>query len=103
MGTFDVRARDPELKTCFVIAPIGEADSTIRKRPEQVFKYVVEPAARECGYQALRADQIPQPGMITTQAIQHVVEDPLVIADLTGRNPNVFYELAVRHAIGKPT
>jgi len=31
-----------------------------------------------------------------------VVEDPLVIADLSGRNPNVFYELALRHAIKKP-
>jgi hypothetical protein len=40
--------------------------------------------------------------MITSQVIQHIVEDPLVIADLTDRNPNVFYELAIRHAIRKP-
>lgn len=40
--------------------------------------------------------------LITSQVIQHVVEDPLVIADLTGRNPNVFYELAIRHAVKKP-
>jgi len=40
--------------------------------------------------------------MITSQVIQHVVEDQLVIADLTERNPNVFYELAIRHAIRKP-
>ena len=40
--------------------------------------------------------------MITSQVIQHVVDDPLVIADLTERNPNVFYELAIRHVIRKP-
>jgi len=34
--------------------------------------------------------------------IQRIVDDPLVIADLTDRNPNVFYELAVRHALRKP-
>jgi hypothetical protein len=40
--------------------------------------------------------------MITSQVIQHIVDDPLVVADLTERNPNVFYELAIRHAIRKP-
>lgn len=34
--------------------------------------------------------------------IQHIIDDPLVVADLTGMNPNVFYELAIRHAIRKP-
>jgi len=62
----------------------------------------VAPAAKDCGYDTTRADQISEPGIITSQVIQHVVDDPLVIADLTGRNPNVFYELAIRHAIKKP-
>jgi len=89
-------------KTCFVIAPIGEAGSDIRKRSDQVLKHVISPAAEQCGYEALRADQISEPGMITSQVIQHIVDDPLVIADLTGWNPNVFYELAIRHALRKP-
>lgn len=55
-----------------------------------------------CGYETTRADEIDKPGIITSQVIQHVVSDPLVIADLTERNPNVFYELAIRHAIRKP-
>jgi hypothetical protein len=89
-------------KDCFVIAPIGEAESETRKRSDQILKHVISPALKECGYKATRADQISEPGMITSQVIQRIVDDPLVVADLTEKNPNVFYELAIRHAIRKP-
>ncbi len=89
-------------KDCFIIAPIGDAESDTRKRSDQILKHVISPALKECGYKATRADQISEPGMITSQVIQRIVDDPLVVADLTERNPNVFYELAIRHAIRKP-
>jgi len=89
-------------KICFVIAPIGEADSDIRKRSDQVFKHIIAPAVESLGFDPIRADQISEPGIITSQVIQYVVNSPLVVADLSGRNPNVFYELAIRHAIKKP-
>ena len=93
---------DTNEKICFVIAPIGESGSDIRKRSDQVLEHIIRPAVESCGYKAVRADEIPKPGMITNQIIRHVVDDPLVIADLTGQNPNVFYELAIRHAVRKP-
>lgn len=75
-------------------------------RDEKTFrsgaKHIIGPAVQSCGYKAVRADQIDKPGLITSQVIQHVVNDQLVIADLTDRNPNVFYELAIRHALRKP-
>jgi hypothetical protein len=89
-------------KDCFVIAPIGDVESDTRKRSDQILKHIISPALMSCGYKAIRADQISEPGMITSQVIQHIVDDPLVVADLTERNPNVFYELAIRHAIRKP-
>lgn len=88
--------------SCFVIAPIGEDDSETRKRSDKMLKYVISPVAEEQGYEAIRADQISEPGLITSQVIQHVADDDLVIADLSERNPNVFYELALRHALKKP-
>ena len=91
-----------EEKLCFVIAPIGEHGSETRKRSDQIFKHVISPPVEELGYRPIRADQISEPGLITSQVIEHIVDDPLVIADLTERNPNVFYELAIRHAIRKP-
>lgn len=89
-------------KVCFVIAPIGAPDSETRKRSDKVLKHVFAKAVDPFGYQLLRADQISEPGLITLQVLQHVLNDDLVIADLTERNPNVFYELAVRHATAKP-
>jgi K+/H+ antiporter YhaU regulatory subunit KhtT len=92
----------PKMKSCFVIAPIGDQDSETRKRSDQVLKHIIKPAALACGYSAIRADEIDSPCMITSQVIQRVVNDDLVIADLTDTNPNVFYELAIRHAIRRP-
>jgi len=95
-------AKDKYDQVCFVIAPIGKEGSDVRLRSDQVLKHIVNPAAIDCGYETVRADQISEPGLITPQVIQHVVDDPLVIADLTGWNPNVFYELSLRHALKKP-
>lgn len=89
-------------KVCFVISPIGDVGSDIRTRSDTVLKHVISPAVIACGYEAIRADKISEPGIITSQVIQHIVDDPLVIADLTGSNANVFYELAIRHAVRKP-
>lgn len=88
-------------KLCFVIAPIGEPDSDTRKRSDTVLKYIIEPPCQEQGYKVVRADKIYKPGLITMQVIEKVLNAELVVADLTEHNPNVFYELAVRHAAQK--
>ena len=89
-------------KTCFFIAPIGDRDSAARKRSDQVLRHLVRFAAEPLGFQAMRADELDDEGLITNQVIDRLVSGDLVVADLTGRNPNVFYELAVRHAARKP-
>jgi hypothetical protein len=87
--------------TCFVISPIGEKDSETRKHCDQALKYIFKKALSG-DYKVIRADKISQPGMITSQILQAVQDSPLVLADLSEHNPNVFYELAVRHALEKP-
>ena len=89
-------------KICFIIAPIGEPETDIRRRSDQILKHLLTPALKDFGYKPVRADKISEPGIITSQVIQHIIEDALVIADLTGWNPNVFYELAIRHVLKKP-
>lgn len=90
-------------KVCFYICPIGSADSPERKRTDQIFKYIIQPTALRCGYgKVIRADMEVQPGMIGSHIITRLIDSELVIADLTGHNPNAFYELAIRHAVHKP-
>lgn len=89
-------------KVCFVVSPIGDEGSDIRERSDQVLKHIITSSVDQLGYTIIRADKISEPGIITTQIIEHIVDAELVIADLTDKNPNVFYELAIRHAIRKP-
>ena len=89
-------------KKLFIISPIGKPGSQIRSYFDKARKHIIEPVAKEMGYVTQRSDNISQPGRITKQIVQHLREDDLVIADLTSRNPNVFCELAVRHAVKKP-
>ena len=99
----DSVSEDPKTKTCFVICPIGDEGTETRKRSDQVLKHIIEPAVKDCAYESpVRADAIAEPGNITSQVIQRVYEADLVVADLTKHNPNVFYELAIRHAARKP-
>jgi hypothetical protein len=89
-------------KSCFFIAPIGEPESPIRRKSDQVLRHVVRAAVEPLGYTAQRADELDEEGLITNQIIERLIDGDLVVADLSGRNPNVFYELAVRHAAQKP-
>lgn len=89
-------------KECFVICPIGSEGSEARERADKLMEHIIEEALGDFDYTPVRADQITEPGSITNQVIQRTVESDLLIADLTGHNPNVFYELAVRHATAKP-
>jgi len=87
---------------CFFIAPIGADDSDIRKRSDGVLTFIVQKAAEEFGLTAVRADKISSPGQINLQVIEHVLGARAAVADLTGLNPNVFYEMAVRHTAKLP-
>lgn len=92
----------PLTRECFVICPIGPAGSETRKRSDQVYKHIIGAALEPMGYSLSRGDSIEQSGQITSQVIDKLLNVDLVVADLTDQNANVFYELAVRHAIRKP-
>lgn len=90
-------------RVCFFIAPIGSDDSEQRQHSDAILSSFVEPAITEHKLSVIRADKISKPGMISAQVIEYILRSKLVVADLSYHNPNVFYELALRHATGKPT
>jgi len=90
-------------KTCFYISPIGEPNSEQRRHADFMMEYIIQPAVKEFGLKVVRADKIGKPGMIGKQVIEHILYARLVIADLSFHNPNVFYELCLRHATRLPT
>ena len=89
-------------QTCFYIAPIGSDDSEHRKHSDLFLGSIVEPALEQFGLKVVRADAIDKPGFITKQVIEQLMRARLVVADLSFHNPNVFYELAIRHAARLP-
>ncbi|MFT5006977.1 MAG: hypothetical protein ACI8YI_002608 [Paracoccaceae bacterium] len=89
--------------SCFYVTPIGEPASAERKHADMFAASIVEPAIEFSKLKLVRADEIESPGLITKQVIEYLVHSRLVIADLSFHNPNVFYELAVRHMLRKPT
>ena len=86
---------------CFIITPIGEASDPIRRHIDGIINESIIPALSN-KYEVKAAHHISEPGTITKQVIEAIYNAKLVVANLTSRNPNVMYELALRHAIGKP-
>ena len=86
---------------CFIITPIGDDTDPIRRHIEGIIDAAIVPALGD-KYEIVVAHKMGDLGSITKQVIDKVYHSKLVIANLTNRNPNVMYELALRHATGKP-
>ncbi|WP_417246897.1 hypothetical protein [Celeribacter sp.] len=89
------------MKQLFFVTPIGDDGSASRKRSNQILRHILEPAFNE-KYEIIRADLIDLPGSIHRDIIRYLYDSDLVISDVTGLNPNVMYELGIRHAFNKP-
>jgi hypothetical protein len=88
--------------TCFYITPIGSAESEQRRHSDLFLGSFIEPALQSFNLTVVRADGIDKPGVITKQVIEYIVKSRLIIVDLSYHNPNVFYELAIRHMMRLP-
>lgn len=69
----------------------------------QLYNEYIEKPLKRKGYEVRKADDFLQPREIMRDIWQSLCEAEIIIADLTNKNPNVFYELGMAHAIGKYT
>lgn len=100
----DTQSMSHPRKKAFIISPIGRLDDDGFDFTELFLNNIVVPAIQEAGgYDPpQRADHAATPGPITGQIIRDIIEADVCIADLTGHNPNVMYEIAIAHAADKP-
>lgn len=80
---------------CFVLMPFNSKLTSYYKR-------IIAPAVRKCNLQPIRADEVYGTKAIVADIFAQIISAKILIADLTGRNPNVAYELGVAHALRKP-
>ena len=63
---------------------------------------IFSPAIKDAGMEPLRADQLFSTGTVIEQIWEQIQKAKILVADLTGKNANVFYELGLAHANKKP-
>lgn len=90
------------LPTCFVVMPISDPDGYVKGHFKHVYDDIVAPACEKAGFKALRADQVKQSNLIHLDILQKLLDAPMAVCDLSSRNPNVLFELALRQAFDKP-
>lgn len=87
---------------CFVIMPISDVHGYEPGHFARVYEHLLKPAIVAAGFHPVRADDAVKTDYIVVGIIQKIVESEMVICDFSARNPNVMYELGIRHAFNKP-
>lgn len=87
---------DVNPRLCFVIMPFNS-------QMDELYEYCIKPIIVDVNLEPLRADEIYSVEPVIDDIETNIKRAGVLIADLTGKNPNVLYELGFSHAFGKPT
>jgi hypothetical protein len=66
---------------------------------DEVYEYLIKPAAEALGLTCVRSDDLAKPGWVHADMLGRILKDDVAIVDITTLNPNVFYELGIRHVL----
>jgi tetratricopeptide (TPR) repeat protein len=86
---------------CFVLMPFGKKTDAAGRLVDfdEVYKQLIAPAIRAADMEAIRADEEQVGGSIHKPMFERLMFCDYAVADITGANPNVYYELGIRHAV----
>ncbi|HCB1451721.1 MULTISPECIES: hypothetical protein [Citrobacter freundii complex] len=90
-------------RSCFVIMPIADMAGYDPRHFDRVYSHLIKPACVASGFKPVRADEVNNSNLIVLDILKRIVESDIAICDLSGRNPNVMYELGLRQAFNKKT
>ncbi len=93
--TVTAKKSEPSSGICFIIMPFGSPF-------DRYFANIFAPAAVDANLDPVRADSLFASTQIISDIWRLTREATVLLADLSGKNPNVFYELGLAHALGKP-
>ncbi|MGE6361483.1 hypothetical protein [Psychrobacter glacincola] len=89
-------------KKCGIVMPIAAMDGYLESHWKDV-KRIVESAIEEAGFEARLVSDADDIGVIHKRIVQNLYDNPMIVCDISGRNPNVMFELGLRLAFDKPT
>lgn len=94
----------PDIKAphCGIVMPISAIDNCAAEHWQDV-KEILFDAAEMAGFEPRLVSDAEEVGIIQKRIIQNLYENPVVVCDVSGKNPNVMFELGIRLAFDKPT
>ncbi len=93
---------EQDIKKCFVVMPFGKKpkiDGSGDYDFDKVYEVIMKRAIRQAGMEPIRADETKGSRIIHTDMFKDLRDRPVVLVDLSQNNPNVFYELGIRHVM----
>lgn len=94
--------KDKEVPICGVVMPISAIDGCDEGHWSDVLDILTE-AIEGAGFFPNLVSNADEVGIIHKRIIQNLYDNPVVVCDVSGKNPNVMFELGMRLAFDKPT
>ena len=93
---------EEQRQVCGIVMPISEIDGLPKSHWDEVYNIIAE-SISSAGFKPNLVSNSEDIGVIQKRIVQNLYENPIVVCDVSAKNPNVMFELGLRLAFDKPT